>query len=629
MERSEEFQMGFSLQKDSISAKLISLILSALIVWSAIPLLASETELMPLKEVKVGMKGFGKTVISGRRIEKFDVEILGIVSNNKINESTLVNGKSILVKVSGDVIKKAGGIASGMSGSPVYIDNKLIGGISSGWLMTDHTVGLVTPIEEMLEIWDYPIHNKSSKLPAKCGLRKLYLDNPIKLGSKQIDTIIEAPFELAKSVVPQSNETVFSQTAVELYLDDVNNKVSDTIKARLSRKNIVVSDNSINTETSAQLSGYFAIISPDYYEPGSSIGIQLARGDINVTTIGTLTHRKGQKILGLAHPFLKKGEVQFLLTGAFIHHSFGSVQMPFKIGAPTEMLGTVEQDREKGISATIGKLPPMIPVKIDVHDKTLGIERSINYQIVRDRSVINTVLDTTIMQALGGAIDREGPGTALMSISVDCESKSKTSYNFRRENLFYSKTDICQVLTNEVTNLVDLICESEYEEVLPTRLLLKIETEQKRRTLAIEKVEVKNSSVSGGGVLDVEVTLKPFREPKFIRKVKLPIPQDIGRESLTLSVFGLNMKVEDLDVPMDSKEIKASSFKYDDNTPSDFSSVMRNWASAPKNSDILFQITVEGDESKKLKMNHKDYEIQPTNQVVTGRIDTTLTLSEE
>ena len=89
------------------------------------------------------------------------------------------------------------------------------------------------------------------------------------------------------------------------------------------------------------------------------------------------------------------------------------------------------------------------------------------------------------------------------------------------------------------------------------------------------------------------------------------------------------MKVEDLDVPMDSKEIKASSFKYDDNTPSDFSSVMRNWASAPKNSDILFQITVEGDESKKLKMNHKDYEIQPTNQVVTGRIDTTLTLSEE
>lgn len=630
MERSVEFQMGFSLQRDKLLKKLIGALFIAFLLWSAIPVLATEVEFMPLKEITVGMKGFGKTVIAGRKIEKFDVEVLGIVSNNKINESTLINGKSILVKVSGDVIKRAGGIAAGMSGSPVYIDNKLVGGISSGWLMTDHTVGLVTPIEEMLEIWDYSATPKTSKLPKSNGLRKLYLNSPIIIGSEKIDCIIEAPYKLASLVVPEKGEAVFSQAAAEIRIDDVNkNKISETIKARLSRKNIVVSDNKDNPNDSDSMSGYFAVISPDYYEPGSSIGIQLARGDINVTTIGTLTHRDGQKILGLAHPFLKKGFVQYLLTGAYIHHSFGSVQMPFKIGAPTEMLGTVEQDREKGISATIGKLPAMIPIKIDVTDKTLGVERNINYQIVRDHSVLNNVLDTTMLQALEGAIDREGPGTALMSISVDCASKSGENYTFRRENLFYSKTDISQVLTNEVTSLVDLICESEFEEVLPTRLLLKIEIEHKRKTLVIEKVEVKNSSISSGGVLDVEVTLKPFREPKFVRKVKLPIPQDIGKENLTLSVFGLNMKVEDLDVPVDAKETKASSFKLDDNPVTDFSSVMRNWSSAPKNSDILFQLTVEGDETKKLKMNNKDHEIQPTNQVVTGRVDTTLTLSEE
>lgn len=623
--------MGFSLQRDKTAFKLIRALFIAFLVWSAIPLLAAEVEFMPLKEVTTGMKGFGKTVVSGRRIEKFDIEVLGIVSNNKINESTLINGKSILVKVSGDVIKRAGGIAAGMSGSPVYIDNKLVGGISSGWLMTDHTVGLVTPIEEMLEIWDYPAAGKTSRiLPESNGLRKLHLDAPITIGTEAIDCIIEAPYELAGTVVPGKGEAVFSQAAAEIRIDDVNkNKVSESIKSKLSRKNIVVSDNTADKDNSNDMSGYFAVISQDYYEPGSSIGIQLARGDINVTTIGTLTHRDGQRILGLAHPFLKKGNVQFLLTGAYIHHSFSSVQMPFKIGAPTEMLGTVEQDREKGISATIGKLPAMIPIKIDVTDKTIGTERSINYQIVRDQSVLTNVLDTTIMQALEGAIDREGAGTALMSISVDCASKSGENYNFRRENLFYSKTDICQVLTNEVTSLVDLISESEFEEVLPTRILLKIEIEQKRKTLVIEKVEVKNSSISSGGVLDVEVTLKPFREPKFVRKVKLPIPQDIGKENLTLSVFGLNMKVEDLDVPIDAKETKASQFKLDDNPTTDFPSVMRNWSSAPKNSDILFQLAVEGDETKKLKMNNKDHEIQPTNQVVTGRVDTTLTLSEE
>ncbi|NCB39721.1 MAG: hypothetical protein EOM80_13235, partial [Erysipelotrichia bacterium] len=117
---------------------------------------SEDVDIFPLKDIKVGMKGFGKTVVHGHKIETFEVEVLGVLSNNKVNENLLINGKSILVKVSGDVIRRAGGIAAGMSGSPVYIDNKLVGGISSGWIMTDHTVGLVTPIEEMLAIWSYP-----------------------------------------------------------------------------------------------------------------------------------------------------------------------------------------------------------------------------------------------------------------------------------------------------------------------------------------------------------------------------------------------------------------------------------------------------------------------------------------
>ncbi|MDD3145957.1 MAG: hypothetical protein PHD82_01535, partial [Candidatus Riflebacteria bacterium] len=334
--------------------------------------------------------------------------------------------------------------------------------------------------------------------------------------------------------------------------------------------------------------------------------------------------------LALAHPFLKKGAVSFLMTGAYIHHSFSSVQMPFKIGAPTEMLGIITQDREKGLSGELGRFPEMVPVQIDVLDKNLQITRSINYQIVRDPSVFVMVLESTLIQALEGVIDRAGAGTALLGVSLDCSNKTGSKYNFRRENLFYSRTDIVQALINEVTSLMDMITESEHEEVMPNRLLLKIEIEKRRRTLSIEKVEVKNSSVSSGGVLDVEVTLRPFREDKFVRKVKLPIPHDIGRENLVLSVFGLNMKVEDVDVQTDSRESKTGrDSRSEDSPPADFDTVIRTWVNSPKNSDILFQLTAEGDDSKKLKLNGRDFEIQPTNLVVTGRVDTTLTLSEE
>jgi len=272
----------------------------------------------------------------------------------------------------------------------------------------------------------------------------------------------------------------------------------------------------------------------------------------------------------------------------------------------------------------------MVPVQIDVFDKNLQINRSINYQIVRDPSVFVMVLESTLIQALEGVIDRAGPGTALMGVSLDCSSRKGEKYNFRRENMFYSRTDIVQALINEVTSLMDMVTESEHEEVMPTRLLLKIEVETRRRTLSIEKVEIKNSSVSSGGILDVEVTLRPFREKKFVRKVKLPIPHDIGRENLTLSVYGLNMKVEDVDVPADSRESKTGrDSRSEESLPGDFDAVIRSWVNSPKNSDILFQLTAEGDETKKLKLNGKDFEIQPTNLVVTGRVDTTLTLSEE
>ncbi len=584
-------------------------------------------DILRLKDVKVGMKGFGKTVVHGRKIETFDVEVLGVLSNNKVNENVLINGKSILVKVSGDVIKRAGGIAAGMSGSPVYIDGKLLGGISSGWIMTDHTVGLVTPIEEMLEIWSYPDLDGSACNDDESRIRRWVPMAPLHLDGRLIDSIIEAPFDLASTLAPAQGEAIFQQASVDVYVDGLDGKAADVLKSRLQKKNLILTRKGSQP---GQDTSEITDASVESFEPGSALGIQLARGDINMTTLGTVTHRSAHRILALAHPFLKKGSVSFLLTGAFIHHSFSSVQMPFKIGAPTEMLGVITQDREKGLSGEIGRFPEMVPVQIDVLDKNLQITRSINYQIVRDPSVFTMVLESTLIQALEGVVDRAGAGTALMGISLDCSSHEGDKYNFRRENLFYSRTDIVQALVNEVTSLMDMVIESEHEEVMPTRLLLKIEVETRRRTLSIEKVEVKNSSVSSGGVLDVEVTLRPFREKKFVRKVKLPIPHDIGRENLTLSVYGLNMKVEDVDVPADSRETKTGrDARSDDTPPGDFDSMVRAWVSSPKNSDILFQLTAEGDESKKLKLNDKDFEIQPTNLVVTGRVDTTLTLSEE
>ena len=603
---------------------LLSIIL-AFIFANADFAFAQNTDILRIKDVKVGMRGIGKTVVQGRKIETFEVEVLGILSNNKVNENLLINGKSILVKVSGDVIRRAGGIAAGMSGSPVYVDGKLMGGISSGWIMTDHTVGLVTPIEEMLEIWSYP---ELASLPDGEGPKRWLLDSPVMLGSKTVNAVWEIACNQPDSLLqPAADELVFRQAAAEIYVDGITGRAAEVLESKMKRSNLKFAQKGSEVKTDSPADQK---LEPDSYEPGSSIGIQLARGDINMTTLGTLTHRSEHRILALAHPFMKKGNVAFLMTGAYIHHSFSSVEMPFKIGAPSEMLGIITQDREKGISGEIGRFPEMVPVQIDVFDKDLKATRSINYQIVKDPSVFGMVLESTLVQALEGVIDRAGAGTALMGISLDCSNSSGEQYSFRRENMIYSRADIVQSLITEVSSLIEMVTESEIEEVMPTRLLLKIEIERRRRTLTIEKVEIKNAQVAGGGILDVEVTLRPFREEKFVRKVKIPIPQDIGKENLVLAVFGLNTRVDDTEVTADARDVRTSrDARGDEMQTADFDSVIRTWASSPKNSDLLFQLAVEGDEMKKVKLNGKDLEIQPTNLVVTGRVDTTLTLSEE
>jgi len=275
-----------------------------------------------------------------------------------------------------------------------------------------------------------------------------------------------------------------------------------------------------------------------------------------------------------------------------------------------------------------------MPIQIDVTDKDLKRTRSINFQVVRNPEVLVSVLESTMLQSIEGVIDRGGEGTALMGIALESSGSSGQKYNLRRENLFYSRDDIVGSIIEEVTGLFDTLTGNELEEVWPTRLMLKIEIEKRRRTMTVEKVEVKNTSITPGGTLEVWVTTRPYREKSAVRKIKLPIPHDIGRENLTLTVFGLTTsKTEESDTseasPKEGGKATREKNRIDETAHDTFESSMHSWVNAPRNSDLLLQLTVEGDETKKVKIDGKEILTESTNLVVLGRVDSTITLSED
>ena len=193
----------------------------------------------------------GKTVIRGTQIEDFDVEVLGTIPQSAPLRQL------VMVRVSGDVIDQAGGIAQGMSSSPVYIDGKLLGAIGYGYSLTDHRIGLVTPAEAMFSIYDRLPEGGQLKLPADM-------------------TPMQTP------VVTSG----FHSRALR-FLEDA--------LAPLQLKTVPGVSGSSKGDTVTPL------------EPGSTVAVQLLRGDFEVASFGTVTHVKDDgRFIAFGHPFTHK-----------------------------------------------------------------------------------------------------------------------------------------------------------------------------------------------------------------------------------------------------------------------------------------------------------------------------------
>ena len=129
-------------------------ILALFFCWSLS--MAQAVDFMPVSEVQTGMEGIAKTVLVGDDISTFNVKVLGVMENRG------PSGDLILAKFSGPVMEQTGGIAHGMSGSPVYINGKLVGAVAYGWGFADGTVGMITPIEDMVKLWNIPYEKNLS-----------------------------------------------------------------------------------------------------------------------------------------------------------------------------------------------------------------------------------------------------------------------------------------------------------------------------------------------------------------------------------------------------------------------------------------------------------------------------------
>jgi len=495
----------------------------------------SQEEFISVEEIYPGMKGIGKTVFSGTKIEDFDVEVIDVIYG------TGVNYPYILVKLSGEKIDNNGGISAGMSGSPVYLDGRLAGAISHAWEMSEHNLCLITPIGAMLNLFDY-IQNGNKDIYSNS-----FLPNNDNV-SIPLDGLLQGKLDNSKSRFKKTNnistenqdmELNFRYLQSPLLISGLDGRASEYVTDLLKKQNIVFLQNIPeyqNIKKELEISSYMKEL-----EPGSAIGVQLSTGDISIIGIGTVTYGRDDYLLSFGHPFLHHGDVSYLFSSVYIYHSFPSIIMPFKIGSPYLLLGEVIQDRSAGILAKLNHFPHIISCQIKVCDLDRDLEMTSAAKIVSQKEIVGSIIPAFLIQSVDNTIDRIGQGTALVQLDM---RNAKTGNYLSHKNMFFSEGDIAIQCSKDFNELFDLLSYNFTEKIELSEIKFNITIKEQDQRALIKEVKLGKTEYNPGDNLEAKVTIQPFRQSDEQELIKIELPNDIKSGNALLIVKGGASKEE-------------------------------------------------------------------------------------
>lgn len=483
-------------------------------------------EPFPLEELRPGMKGIGKTVVLGTKIEEFQFEVLGVLAGQENVR------KLVLVQVSGDAIERMGGIAAGMSGSPVYINGKLVGAISYTFTLTDHRMGMVTPIEPMLEILRL---NKDAVVLEQPHGTWRWADS-----GEPRRMIASYPVEAINITAGSGSENHVSYSSGCMNLSPAATPLLVGGMGERARQRLAESLEPLGVETVAVSGSTAGSPGAEWQlqaeiEPGSAFGVQLMTGDVSALSLGTITYRDGNQFLGFGHPFMSLGTVNLFASSAYIYTTISSLSMPFKLGVPIQVVGSLTQDRGAGVAGYLGKSPDTVELRVKVTDRDLQTTKELMAYVANEPGLLVSLISAAALQGLDQGIDRIGTGTSRIVFQMNGQGLPRPVV---RDNMFFNSLDISAVSLAELLETLQLVIDNEFQEIKLESVEITAQMEAGRRTATIERAKPTVSQAHPGELVDVEVVIRPYRGQRETKILRLPIPESAQPGAIHVTVRG-------------------------------------------------------------------------------------------
>ena len=273
-------------------------------------------------------------------------------------------------------------------------------------------------------------------------------------------------------------------------------------------------------------------------EPGSSVGAALIQGDMTLGALGTVTWTDEQgRILAFGHPFMSRGAADFFLTKTWVLASLPNLQTAYKVGNIGAAAGTFSQDRSAGVAGQIGRLPAYIPMYVSASDSTRSRNGSARVKIVNDEQLAHKLAASVLASHTAKIVDHGKGGSARIRFEITARDEKGELLHISRDNMYFDKESVIKPLPAELQETVQVLLQNKLEKVRITNIDVDVDASTETLIAEIKKVLVKEKEPKPGDTIHLQVTLKPYREPEFVRTIAYKLPKDASGE-VRLNVRG-------------------------------------------------------------------------------------------
>lgn len=474
----------------------------------------ADVTVMPVSQVREGMHGTAKSVFRGSKSEEFNVEVLGVLPN------WIAPGQDLIIgKLSGANAERTF-VFAGMSGSPVFIEGKLVGAISYSFPFAKEPICGITPFDQMRSLVEIA---PESRLATNQGTSFALTD----LANDRIAPAVPNPFVTS---VPMAISGIAGQSmmriATPISFAGISQQALQMIAPEFERAGFVPvaaagGDSRIPGMKKADASTLLG---------GDSVVVHLSRGDIQIAAAGTVTHRDGDKIYAFGHPFFSLGSADLPMSESHVVTVVPNANNSFKLAVADALVGSMTQDRSTGIYGLLGRQPRMLPVTINL-TTSRGRKETVKFETAIDELLTGLILNAGVANTLIG--NERGVGDATIELNGEVRLRGQQPLILARR---FAGPQANGLAASAAAVPVAALLRAGFADVDITGIELNFSVTEGSKTAAIDRVSVDRGSVSPGQTVELSLSQRTAAGEISVTKVPVTIPADTPTGPVTITV---------------------------------------------------------------------------------------------